>query len=140
MTATAPVVPTASAPSSTPTESKAVTKTIHFLKDGFTALSQVWYYGQELTLRTDETRYKETCDTTGKSFMDFTEEEQIERFGEVVLGQGPWKGVSHEEAIRLYQEAEAMGDEEERKRATKKLQRAGIVRPPANAPLAGRNV
>lgn len=63
---------------------------VHFLEDGFTAFSQVWYRGQELEI-TPEMR-ESTIDRAGKTWIDMDDSEQFERFERVMFRLGPWPG------------------------------------------------
>lgn len=63
---------------------------IHFLEDGFTAFSQVWYRGQEVEI-TSELRAS-TIDRAGNTWIDMDDTEQFERFERVMFRKGPWPG------------------------------------------------
>lgn len=75
---------------------------IHFLEDGFTALGQVWYRGQELEMARDSSSYRDTCDRRGRSWLDLRADEfaQVERWGKVMFRQGPWPGKSYEDGAK----------------------------------------
>jgi len=72
-------------------ETLAVSKTvlIHFVDDGFTAFGYVWSRGQELEIKKPSTDYDRTCDSSGRSWLEFSPEEQIIRWGTVKFRSGP---------------------------------------------------
>ncbi len=80
---------------------------IHFLEDGFTALGQVWYRGQELEVAPDSGAYADTCDRHGRSWLDLRHDEfaQAERFGKVMFRVGPWPGKALADAAKVPFEA-----------------------------------
>jgi hypothetical protein len=58
------------------------TGTVHFLEDGITGRGRVYYRDEELTLEVGSDDYELTIDqSTGRSWLDMTEEEQVERYG-----------------------------------------------------------
>lgn len=63
---------------------------IHFIADGFTSNYRNFYKGQEVTFGPEA--YEETVDRLGRSWLDLSEEEQWDRFGEVKFRKGPWPG------------------------------------------------
>ncbi len=67
---------------------------IHFVADGFTALGQVWYRGQELEFTRDSRAYNDTCDRLGRSWLDLRADPaaQEARYGEEKFRPGPWPG------------------------------------------------
>jgi len=67
---------------------------IHFLEDGFTALGKVWYRGQELEFEPDSQAYRDTCDRTGRSWLELRGNDfaQVKRWGKVMFRPGPWPG------------------------------------------------
>lgn len=65
-----------------PSESKFEPILIHFVSDGFTALGAVWVAEQELEI-TEEV-YPEV-----ESWINLSDEEQIDRWGEVKFKKGP---------------------------------------------------
>lgn len=65
---------------------------INFVSDGFTAFGQVWYTGQELEFHVGGSDYALTQNGDGKSWLNLSEDEQIERYGRVMFRRGPWKG------------------------------------------------
>jgi hypothetical protein len=75
---------------------------IHFLEDGFSALGQVWYRGQELEFEAGSPAYRDTCDRRGWSWLELRHDEfaQVERYGKVMFRSGPWPGKSYEDAVK----------------------------------------
>ncbi len=73
---------------------------IHFLEDGFTALGNVWYRGQELEFAAGSGAYQDTCDRNGNSWLSLRGDDmaQIRRFGKVMFRPGPWPGLKLTEA------------------------------------------
>ena len=69
----------------------------------FTALGKVWYRGQELEFAPDSPAYRDTCDRTGRSWLDLRSNEfaQVERYGKVMFRVGPWPGKSYTEAASV---------------------------------------
>jgi hypothetical protein len=74
------------------------TVVFHFVTDGFTVFSNVWYYGQEVRLDKDSDDYKSTLAPDGTSWLDLDEDSQIAKWGKRVFRLGPWKGKSYLEA------------------------------------------
>lgn len=76
---------------------------IHFLEDGFTALGQVWYRGQDLEFERTSQAYKDTFDRLGRTWLDLRNDEftQAERWGKVMFRNGPWPGKSYSDAAKL---------------------------------------
>lgn len=85
---------------------------IHFMEDGFTAFGNVWYRGQEVAV-TDDVYERET-DLNGNSWLDMTENDQIERFGKVMWRWGPWPFLP-------YDDPRAQEAEDKRKGAVPKV-------------------
>lgn len=83
---------------------------IHVLHDGFTAHGKVWFRGQEIEYSTTDQAYLDTLDRFGESWLNSDASEQMQRWGRVLFGVGPWPG-------RVYEEAKAR--EEEAKRGRK---------------------
>lgn len=75
---------------------------IHFLEDGFTALGQVWYRGQEIEFEPGGRAYADTCDKFGRSWLEMRADEfaQVERFGKVMFREGPWPGKGYLDAAK----------------------------------------
>lgn len=64
---------------------------VHFLsQQTFSSNNKAFYYGQEVTFGPEA--YKDTVDRYGNSWLNMTEEEQIERWDEVKFRKGPWPG------------------------------------------------
>lgn len=76
---------------------------IHFLEDGFSALGQVWYRGQELEFEVGSQSYKDTFDRNGRSWLDLRSDEfaQVDKYKRVMFRSGPWPGKSFAEAAKL---------------------------------------
>lgn len=70
---------------------------IHFLEDGFTALSKIFYRGDELEFDRDSQAYKDTLDKNGKSWLDYRLDEfgQVDRWGRIMFRNGPWPGKTY---------------------------------------------
>lgn len=69
---------------------------IHILEDGFTALGQVWYRGQELEFTPGSPAHRDTFDRNGNTWLDLRDKDfaQVERWGNVMFRSGPWPGKS----------------------------------------------
>lgn len=63
---------------------------LHILKDGFTRLGHVWYRGQEIVI--GPKAFEDTKNRNGVSWTSMTEDQQIEKWGEVYFRKGPWPG------------------------------------------------
>lgn len=77
---------------------------IHFVEDGFTALEQVWYQGQELEIPIGSRWWEATLDRDGESWMLLDEEAQIEKWGKVFFRPGEWPGEPFGDARAQAQE------------------------------------
>jgi len=79
---------------------------LHFLEDGFSAFSAVWYRGQELEIVKGSPSYEATLDRNGESWLELVdnEGEQVKRFGKVIFRKGPWFGEVSSEPEYLAQE------------------------------------
>jgi hypothetical protein len=99
---------------------------IHFVGDGFTALGQIWYRGQELEFTPGSGAYQDTCDRSGRSWLELREDEstQIEKYGEVMFRPGPWPGKSYTDASSVAYEQ------------LKPLKSGGAFAPPSEEELA----
>lgn len=82
--------PISEEPSSEETETEKVH--IHILIDGLMAAGTTWYRGQEIQVSTDSPEFLRQVDRNGNCWMTLTVEEQYEKFGKQVYGQGPWPG------------------------------------------------
>jgi hypothetical protein len=71
---------------------------IHILEDGFTALGQVWYRGQEIEFNRGSRAFQDTCGRSGQSWLFLTEAGQMRRFGKVYFRRGPWPGAKYTDA------------------------------------------
>jgi hypothetical protein len=65
---------------------------IHFVADGFSALEQIWYTGQELEIPIGSRWWEATLDRDGESWMLIDEESQIAKWGKVFFRPGEWPG------------------------------------------------
>lgn len=76
---------------------------IHFLEDGFTALGQVWFRGQELEFEPNSAAYRDTCDRNGWSWLELRNDEfaQADRWGRIMFRNGPWPGKPYQAAAKL---------------------------------------
>jgi hypothetical protein len=71
---------------------------IHFIANGFTWAGESWYLGQEIHIGPDHPRW-----TQAQAWINLTDFEQVERYGEVKFRQGPWPGLSYVDALRQQQ-------------------------------------
>ena len=62
----------------------------HVLHDGLTALGTVWYRGQEIGIKSGSAYDQLSTDLTGQRWYEMTNEEQMNRFGQLMFGVGPW--------------------------------------------------
>ncbi len=63
---------------------------IHVLTDGFTINGQVTYRGQEFEFPVGGKAYEQTVNREGRTWLNLTEDEQYDRWGEARFGHGPW--------------------------------------------------
>lgn len=84
---TDPAAPTTLAPLPT---GKGEQILLHFLEDGFSALGQLWYRGQELEIERNGPAWAGTCDVFGVSWVDMDDAAQYNRFGKVMFRHGGW--------------------------------------------------
>lgn len=61
---------------------------IHFVEDGVTAFRYTWSAGQELEVIRGSAEYEQTLDLHGNSWLDKSEEAQLEFFGSVKWRKG----------------------------------------------------
>lgn len=66
--------------------------TINFVEDGLSAFGKVWVRGEELSVKRDTPSWEATCDRDGNSWMELSEHDQYERWGEVRFREGLWAG------------------------------------------------
>lgn len=66
--------------------------TINFVEDGLSAFGKVWVRGEELSVKRGTPSWEATCDREGNSWMELTEPEQYDRWGEVRFREGLWAG------------------------------------------------
>jgi hypothetical protein len=71
---------------------------IHFIANGLTWAGESWYLGQEIHIGPDHPRW-----TQAQAWINLTDFEQVERYGEVKFRQGPWPGLSYADALRQQQ-------------------------------------
>lgn len=67
---------------------------VHVVQDGFIALGEVWFRGQEMEFEVGSQAYLQTFDLTGKSWLDLAGDlqAQYKRWGKQYLGVGPFIG------------------------------------------------
>lgn len=63
---------------------------IHVLEDGFTINGELCYRGREIDFVVGSEAHKQTRDRYGKSWLDMTVEDQVERWGTEKFGFGRW--------------------------------------------------
>jgi len=70
---------------------------IHIVGEGFTALGQQWYVGQELEFDPKGRAYKDTFDRRGQTWLRLATNEmaQVEKYGKVLFRAGPWPGKDY---------------------------------------------
>ena len=83
---------------------------IHFVEDGLTALGRVWYTGQELEFAIGGKAYEQTKNRFGVSWVEQSENDQIEKRGKVYFRRGAWPG-------KQYDNSAASAAERKRRRA-----------------------
>lgn len=73
---------------------------VHFVADGLTSNGRTFYRGQEVTFGPQA--YAATLDRHGNSWLKMSDEEQMDRFGEIKFRLGPWPGKREyeEEALK----------------------------------------
>lgn len=96
-------------------------RVVHVVEDGFTALGKVWYRGEEIRLAPGSGLYEETVDRQGNSFLDLTEDEQLDRWDKVCFREGPWRGKGYDAAT--FTDATGELSPDELKRLEKRRQR-----------------
>lgn len=71
---------------------------IHVVLDGFTALGEVWYRGQELEFVKGSPDYLRTVNRRGESWLDLAHDVQgqYDRWGKQYIAPGPFVGLRHE--------------------------------------------
>lgn len=85
----APALPSSKAPAGT-TPKKVIH--IHFLEDGGTVAGKVWYKGEELRAEEGSDMWPLVTDKNGDSIFTLDEDEQYDKYGKQIYGQGPWPG------------------------------------------------
>lgn len=83
---------------------------IHFLEDGFTALGQVWFKGQEIEFTPGSQAYEDTKDRNGKTWLDLRNDEfaQVDRYGKIMFRSGPWPGKDYAAAAGSFAKLKAL--------------------------------
>lgn len=66
--------------------------TIHFLADGFTAIGETWYRGQEIVFEVGSEAHQATFDREGNSWLDLRHDPQAQmrRYQDHKFADGPW--------------------------------------------------
>lgn len=72
-----------------PVEEQSETFLIHFVRPGLFFFGYDWQPGQELEIVKPSDDFNRTCDATGKSWLQMSEEDQVKRWGEVKFRKGP---------------------------------------------------
>ena len=99
---------------------------IHFVEDGFTAMGEVYYRGQELTVVEGSSEWEQCSDKKGKSWLNYTRRDQLLTYGKVFFEPGPWQGLTYEEML----DDPTLSDEEREKVQTLvNTQRAELAQP-----------
>lgn len=83
---------------------------IHFIEDGFTTQGRIWYRGQEVEFALDGAAYEQTKNRYGQSWLDLSEDDQLDMYGKIYFRRGPWRG-------KTYDEEQAAAAERKRNRA-----------------------
>ena len=85
---------------------------IHFVDSGFSALGKIWVTGDEAEFDPSDPNdpYHETVDSTGWSWVNMTEGEQLDRHGKIIFRPGPWRGKSLAES--RFEQLSALASEE----------------------------
>jgi hypothetical protein len=108
---------------------KGEVRVVHFIEDGFTALEKVWYRGQDFSITVGSPEWNLTVDKVGNTWLDMTEDEQIQRYGRVMFRIGPWKG----KGVALMTEEEylaALSDSDQEAIKKFEKQRQRLAAPP----------
>lgn len=92
---------------------------IHFIGDKVTALGRQWYRGQQIRFEVGSQAYKDTQDRYGYSWLSMTDEDQVNRWGDVMFRRGPWPGKD-------YEDPQATQAEKNRKMAAPTLMRTMV--------------
>lgn len=72
-------------------------RVFHVVEDGFTALSQTWYRGQEIFIEAGSEEEQSATDRFGAFLFDMTDRQQMERYdGTVFFREGPWPGLGYD--------------------------------------------
>lgn len=72
-------------------------RVFHVVEDGFTALSQTWYRGQEIFIEAGSEDEQSATDRFGTFLFDMTDRQQMERYdGTVFFREGPWPGLGYD--------------------------------------------
>lgn len=75
--------------------------TVNFVEDGLTALGRVWYRGEELSVKRGSREWDQLYNQRrGKSVLEFSEDEQIARWGMRMFRPGQWQGHSYEALLQ----------------------------------------
>lgn len=118
-------------PQATPATARGEVRTIHFVDDGLTALGKVWYRGEQISVDTASDDYQMTVDRLGRSWLDFDEVTQVERYGKVMFRPGPWP-YQRPMTEGEYEASLSAVDAEAAHRLEKQRQRQQRVAPPGS--------
>ncbi len=110
------------------------TRVVHFLEDGITVASRVWYRGQSFYVDEDSPQFGEMPKIGDRVWLDLTEDEQIEIYGKVMFRPGPWPHKNWDEVDwdEEYSKIDP-NDLEAVRRYEKRKKKAEASRPPMGA-------
>lgn len=69
---------------------------INFVADGLTLLGTTWCRGEELSVKRGSEEWKQTLDSRGRSILEYSEREQLARWGRRIYSQGHWLGTGYD--------------------------------------------
>lgn len=108
----AQMAPAATSVADEPTDKEGDKILIHFVDDGFTALGQSWYRGQELEFVVGEGAWDGTVDRNGNSWVSMNVDDQYDRWGKEYFRRGPWRGKGYKDAKDVAWEKDAPPESE----------------------------
>lgn len=72
-------------------------RVFHVVEDGFTALGQTWFRGQEIFIESGSEDEQNATDRFGNFLFDLSDRAQMERYdGVVFFREGPWPGLGYD--------------------------------------------